>query len=547
MAINVSSEKKHNWKFKKLGGFYQVCLETGDDIRNIPNLDQKNWAALNCPVNGIEFDKNVLTLLDSDNDGNIRVNDIISAVKWICNILKNPAVIINNKGSLDLSDFNQDSEDGKKLYLTAARIIENSETQDKSAITINAAADAMRLFDKLKFNGDGLINSDSSDNPEIKKIIEEIIKFCGCEIDKSGNPGVSMNILNEFFVQLELYLSWRDELDRKFALFPYLENILNITELFNSLKPKIDDYFIRCNLIEFDKNSETHINSAEKIYSEFANKQLNFNCPEIEDLPIAIPNAGKTLNLKSGINPLWINKLAELYKTVITPLLGEITELTGEHWQSLKNKFSILDEILKSKPKPEILELDIKHAREIYNNNRNYKDEIIKLIEKDKEYEPQAAAIIDLNKLLIFSRHLYQLLNNFVSFANFYNTELKAVFQSGTLYIDGRCCELCVTVEDAAKHSLLAGLSRVYLLYCDCVRRGETAEKITIAAAVTAGDAGQLMVGRNGVYYDRAGRDWNATIVKIIENPISIRQAFWSPYKAVAKMVSNQIQKFAAS
>jgi hypothetical protein len=62
-----------------------------------------------------------------------------------------------------------------------------------------------------------------------------------------------------------------------------------------------------------------------------------------------------------------------------------------------------------------------------------------------------------------------------------------------------------------------------------------------------AGDSDFLMVGRNGVFYDRKGQDWDATIVRIIDNPISIRQAFWSPYKKLAKMISDQLQKFAAS
>jgi hypothetical protein len=70
---------------------------------------------------------------------------------------------------------------------------------------------------------------------------------------------------------------------------------------------------------------------------------------------------------------------------------------------------------------------------------------------------------------------------------------------------------------------------------------------MTIAAAFTAGDSDQLMVGRNGVFYDRDGRDWDATITKIVDHPISIRQAFWSPYKKGAKLVSEQLQKFAAA
>ena len=70
---------------------------------------------------------------------------------------------------------------------------------------------------------------------------------------------------------------------------------------------------------------------------------------------------------------------------------------------------------------------------------------------------------------------------------------------------------------------------------------------MTVACAFTAGDSDQLMVGRNGVFYDRQGRDWDATITKIVEHPISLRQAFWSPYKAASRMVGNMMQKMAAS
>jgi hypothetical protein len=70
---------------------------------------------------------------------------------------------------------------------------------------------------------------------------------------------------------------------------------------------------------------------------------------------------------------------------------------------------------------------------------------------------------------------------------------------------------------------------------------------MTIAAAFTAGDSDQLMIGRNGVFYDRNGNDWDATISKIIEHPISIRQAFWAPYKKIVRLIADQAQKFAAA
>ena len=54
-------------------------------------------------------------------------------------------------------------------------------------------------------------------------------------------------------------------------------------------------------------------------------------------------------------------------------------------------------------------------------------------------------------------------------------------------------------------------------------------------------------MGRNGVFYDRAGNDWDATIVKLIDNPTSIGQAFFSPYKKFLRMIEEQVAKHAAA
>jgi hypothetical protein len=134
---------------------------------------------------------------------------------------------------------------------------------------------------------------------------------------------------------------------------------------------------------------------------------------------------------------------------------------------------------------------------------------------------------------------------NFVSFEDFYSRQRKAIFQAGTLYLDGRSCELCVHVADAGKHAALAGLAKTYLAYCDCTRPG--AAKMTVAVAYTGGDSDFLMVGRNGIFYDRKGQDWDATITKVIENPISIRQAFWAPYKKLVRLIEEQVAKRAAA
>jgi len=154
--------------------------------------------------------------------------------------------------------------------------------------------------------------------------------------------------------------------------------------------------------------------------------------------------------------------------------------------------------------------------------------------------------IAQVEKLVRMKRDLISLLNNFVAFKDFYTRAGKAVFQAGTLYLDARSCDLCIKVEDENKHAQLATLSRIYLVYCRCTR-AEGKEVMTIAAALTAGDAENLLVGRNGIFYDRKGRDWDATIVKIVEHPISLRQAFWLPYKQLARFINEQVQKMAAA
>jgi hypothetical protein len=70
---------------------------------------------------------------------------------------------------------------------------------------------------------------------------------------------------------------------------------------------------------------------------------------------------------------------------------------------------------------------------------------------------------------------------------------------------------------------------------------------MTIAACFTQGDSDYLFVGRHGLFYDRQGRDWDTVITSIVDNPISIRQAFWSPYKKFVRMIEEQVAKRAAA
>jgi len=294
------------------------------------------------------------------------------------------------------------------------------------------------------------------------------------------------------------------------AALPLGEATAAAHALVAQLDGKVQDFFTRCQLAAFDVRAGDALNASDDAFKALAAVALQTGTEAISALPLSHVSAAGELTLLEGINPSWAGRIKTLRDSVVAPLLGERNAINAADWQVIKDKLAPYAIWLAAKPDP----------------------------------AAEGDGVRDLEKLSRYVRDLQGLANNFVAFRDFYTRQGKATFQIGTLYLDGRSCELCVAVNDAAKHATLASLSRICLVYCDCVRG---TEKLSIAAAFTAGDSDQLMVGRNGVFYDRQGRDWNATISKMVDHPISLRQAFWSPYKNLARMVGAQLQKVAAS
>ena len=157
------------------------------------------------------------------------------------------------------------------------------------------------------------------------------------------------------------------------------------------------------------------------------------------------------------------------------------------------------------------------------------------------------AVYMPLRKLLLIHRDFYRLLRNFITFEDFYDRDPETVasFEAGTLIIDQRACHLCMRVNELPKHDVQAPLSGIYLLYCNCESK-KLGKSMQIVAAMTQGEIKNLSVGKNGIFYDNEGNDYDASVFKIIDNPISILQAFWTPYRKLSDWIEAKINKSAA-
>jgi len=450
----------YKWKFARIGGVTRVYISSAEDIKHLGELDKKMWTVLSCPVKGLEIDEQSLKYMDTNGDGQIRIDEVVGISQWLTKVLKDLKPVVEGKDTLPLSALNQDDEDGKKLYDVAADILKqlNKEATEISLADSSSCLDAYR---KAKF----------------EKALEEA---------KAAAEVAA----------------------------PYGDKTADIDAAFKALDAKVKDFFLRAKLTKYSKESVPALDVQVASIEGISPANLTDKLAEIAAYPIArIKEGVDAIALDEPINPAW----AAQFETIKAALDPKAKQLTEADWNEIGSKLKAFEDYQKS----------------------------ISITEADITVDEEQAAIQSVDKLLHLTRDFFTLLRNYVTLQDLYNTQKWAIFQAGTLVVDQRTCDMCVRVNDAAAMAAQAAKSGMYLLTCDCVSKS-TGKTMKVIAAVTVGEVGDLFVGKNCIFYDINGVDYDAKIVNIIDNPISIKQAMWSPYRKFSNFVSEQINKFAA-
>ena len=543
--MGEKNKKGYQWRFFRSGGFDQVLIENADDLRHLGELDQKLWSVLACPTSGLEFDTRTLQMIDSDGDGRIRAPEVIAAANWVCTVLKTPDVLFRGVDGLPLDAIASEHPEGAKLAATARKVLAYINKPESDAVAVADFADPSLLFAPEHYNGDGIVPAELATDAGLVQTIGLIIEHFGALEDRSGKPGIDQDRVSAFFAAAQTVVDWHAQATSDpDTVLPLGDATAAAAAVFDGVRAKVEDFFTRCRLAAFDERAALALNPLDTAYAGFALEALGADSEGVLALPLAQVAAGRALPLSAGLNPAWEARIAALRDEVVKPILGAHEDLSHEQWRDIAARFDAYRSWLASKPATPLAALPVDELSALLAGTAQA--ELTSLIQQDLAAETAAAQVDALERLVRYNRDFVTLLRNFVTLSDFYKGAHKAIFQAGTLYLDQRSCELSLRVFDMGRHAALAPLSGAYLVYCDCVREGEA--PMTIVAAMTGGDADEMMVpGRNGVFYDRQGRDWNASVVKVVEAPISVRQAFWSPYKRIGRMIGNQLQKFAAS
>ena len=535
-----NTKSSYPWKYTKIGGVTRVSIETGDDIAHLPTLDQKQWTVLSCPTTGLEIDPDTLKMLDTDGDGHIKVNEVTAAIEWLKKVLKNMDSLTEKSAVLPLSAIREDTDEGKKLLNSARQILANLKL-DKQELTIAETTDSVKIFADTKYNGDGIITEATASEDGLKKIIASIIATIGKATDRSGADGVTKELIEEFYTEAADFTAWKNLSLSDTQLIPYGDKTAAARDAYYAIKDKVADYFIRCKLVAMDQSTSPALEISKENIAKISEKNLAAAIAEIETYPLTKINPKAQLPLNEPINPAWEGKFNALKSLILDVDFAGKSTISEAEWNTIAAKFDAYDKWLASKKGAKVEGVDFAFLTDVV--AKNQKDELLALVDKDLAEKDNAESIQEVNKLAHLYRDLFMFLRNFVTFTDFYyqyKTGIKAMFQAGTLFIDQRSCDLCINVADMGKHTASASQSAMFIAYCDCENK-KLGKKLQIAAVVTDGEVDNITVGKNGVFYDRAGNDYEATVTKVIDNPISIRQAFWSPYKKFAASKESEV------
>ena len=526
---------QHRWNFSRFGGVTQVLLNDADDIAHLGELDLKLWTVLAMPTQGIFFDPKTIALLDTDADGFIRPPEILAAVDWIAAQLSDLSLLMQEGDSIPLSSIKDDT-----LRTSARWLLDHIKKNDAQEISIADIETQKKFFDGHTPDCNSQIPADGSDDDKFKQIINSAV--ASAIANGTLEDGLQQHILQDLISDAQVFLAWQASLKEEGSLPLDLEHTQKAAAALAVIKEKIEDYFLRCKLTEYAPDKAAALSAGAEVFQRLAAGNIQCSNEVLIALPLVASAADQPLPLTKGVNPAWKIQLQTFTEDAVIPLLGQKESITEDEFTLIVQKLMPYQERLNSKPDSSTALLSLPFLQALVNGEKQ--GEVSSFVRYALTIEKERGNLSNLEKLILLRRDFVTLLKNYISFSDFYEGK-GSVFQAGVLYFDSRAADLCFELNSDTRHTTLDTLSGAYLVYCDISRKGETTKKIV--ALFTNGDSENIVVGRNGIFYDRVGKDWNAVVTKVIANPISVRQAFFMPYKQLAAMIETQIAARAAA
>ncbi|MFP4105724.1 MAG: hypothetical protein ACLFVU_06485 [Phycisphaerae bacterium] len=540
----------HHPIFDRLGRSYHLRIADASDLQTALHLDNAHWVSTSAPINSLNLDRTFLELIDADGDGRILCDDVRACIRWLLDTLSDYSGIDCRSDVLRFDSVAGDSTDGRLILDASRRILRQMAPGDAdSSVSLSQVRQVRREIESKPVSEMGVVLPDAADDEEIRQFLLDVRGSVGGAPHPSGENGVSENILQIFLNETRAYLEWIARGDipegqQSTEIMVLGEETPEAFQQVSWLREKIDRYFAQCQAVDFRGDLAARMGPSE---DELRN--TDYDSPEsirnlMAESPIAIPRADRVLVYQENINPYYAQPIRRLMSEVAEKLLGELSgQITQSQWEALCQEVAAFGSWKSAKSGAAVESL----GREKLSHylDERFATATRELISHRQETALELDSVRLVEKLILLQANMIRLTNNFVSFPELYSHHLRASFELGTLIMDGRRFNLAVRVNDLAEHSAVARNSNMYVLYAE-VSRPVKQDKITIASPVTYGGKWNLAVGKRGVFERLDGEILDARIVQIIENPISLREAFWAPFRRIGKLITGKIESITA-
>jgi len=536
--------------FQRFGRSHHLRIASADDLARVPDLDEAHWVASGVPVRCLNCDAAFLDFLDTDDNGRLMCFELTGGIRWLFRVLRDTSGVSARSRSLRLDAINTDEPEGRRIHLSASKMLARLPDAGGEAVTLEQVRRIKTAVEGTPVSEAGVVLPAAAEDAEVRQFLADILATVGGVEHPAGGQGVDRAHLDAFLAEAQGYLDWRAQGqlaagETESPVMPLGAGTPEAFALFAGLRAKIDQYFAQCEAVALDARAAEHFGP-----STAELEAMDFSDPKaiagfLRDGPLSPPRADGVLDLGGRLNARYAPRLARLADEVLAVLQGTAKEtLTRADWDRLKQLFEAHEQWVAGRAGRTVETLGAETLEKYLGGS--FRDAAEALIAESAETTLVLDNIRLTEKLILYQAFLLDLANNFVSFPHLYDPSSRAMFEMGTLVMDARRFNFSVGVTDRARHSRVAAAGNMFILYVE-VLPGAGGEKYEVAVPVTAAGKGNLCVGMRGLFEDLDGRQSDARVVQIIENPISLSEAIVSPFKRLGSVLGGKIEAITAS
>lgn len=520
--------------YRLVAGSTQVEIKTFADLVEAVQIPETQWVATSAPTSTLVADPAFLALLDSDQNGRVRVDEVQAAVVWTKKMLK------DGKGADEGSDvvvLSRLSDDAARLKAAAELILSNLGEADVSKVSLaqlRAAQPKLRAAGK---NGDGIVASKHlPEKPEkVRALADQIAALFAETKNRGGDAGLSVDNLKAFRDARTAMLA---HLEKRTAVFAPLADggdALARAQRIDAVRSRIDEHFLLCRLVASQPDARERFRLAAATIEGLVGDRAGME-KALASLPIAAPDPSGVIAWGTLLRGPSFELLSSFAKEIAGPLLKSNDQLTEAAWRDLTAK---ADAVL-GWQKEHDANLTAKIAADLKAMKDADLDVIAKAQTDDLAQKEKLDDAADLEKLALFQRWLLNFANSFLSVPDLYSKK-RALFERGWGVLAGRRYNLSVLVPDMGAHRAQTEQGTTCVVYCRIEDKAGGAT-YDVALPKTRGWSTELAVGKRGLFYDVDNVEHDAVVTHIVRHPVSVVEAALTPFLRLGTFINTKLE-----